>query len=64
MTLLKQTLVITMVSNRCVYTSNIVEFYQKAAQSGIATCMVEYIGDGSRARLCAVGGYFLPNEEK
>ena len=50
----------------CVYTNNIVEFYQNAAQSGIATCMVEYIEDGSLRGpgLCAVGSYFLPNEEK
>ena len=50
----------------CVYTNNIVEFYQNAAQSGIATCMVEYIEDGSLRGpgSCEVGSYFLPSEEK
>ena len=50
----------------CVVTNNIVEFYQSAAQSGISTCMIEYIQDGSLRGpgSCEVGSYFLPSEEK
>tara|TARA_B100001778_G_scaffold99474_2_gene81197 strand:+ start:98 stop:505 length:408 start_codon:yes stop_codon:yes gene_type:complete len=50
----------------CVVTNDIVEFYKSAGESGISSCMVEYIEDGSLRGPggCQAGSYFLPSEEK